>query len=375
MIKYQYAKDKFDKLVNIDEVTSENRASCYYCVGCGGEMVAALGEKNIHHFRHKVEHACDGETYLHKLGKKYIKQKFEQGKEFLIKYFVDYHCEKSNECKFSRLNKRNCNQRGLYVVDLKKEYDTCEEESTYKGFRADLKFSSKANPNLEPTFFEISVKHDCEAKKLESGIRIIEIKISDEKDLLQQIVEKDVFSVSADNNLKYQDKNLPPVRFYNFERNIVSEILLDRFWIEKDENNVLRGGLRRSDLKCSEVGNNHRDKTVYELAIIPNGNVNIYWYGLLRAVNSGIIVKHCALCYYINRCIYTFSPELIDKETGAKKYTFIRKPMNMISESEVDKFKAACNCKHFLLNSYGITTALLNYRSMPPSVEWKDDSK
>ena len=36
----------------------------YYCVGCGGEMSAVLGDKREHHFRHKEAH-CSWESYLH----------------------------------------------------------------------------------------------------------------------------------------------------------------------------------------------------------------------------------------------------------------------------------------------------------------------
>lgn len=52
--------------------------------------------------------------------------------------------------------------------DLKKNFDTCEEEVTYKGYRADLMLSSMEHPEREPIFFEISVTHDCEVEKLAS---------------------------------------------------------------------------------------------------------------------------------------------------------------------------------------------------------------
>ena len=49
--------------------------------------------------------------------------------------------------------------------------------------------SSKEHPERKPVFIEISVTHDCEEKKIDSGIRIIEIKLENEYLLDKPIVE------------------------------------------------------------------------------------------------------------------------------------------------------------------------------------------
>ena len=64
MIKFHNATGTDGHIIHIDEVTKENRAEHYYCVGCGGEMSAVLGDKREHHFRHKEAH-CSWESYLH----------------------------------------------------------------------------------------------------------------------------------------------------------------------------------------------------------------------------------------------------------------------------------------------------------------------
>ena len=133
MIKFHNATGTDGHIIHIDEVTKENRAEHYYCVGCGGEMSAVLGDKREHHFRHKEAH-CSWESYLHKLGKMRLKQRFDTQKEFVIKYYVEHHCDKAKGCKLEQLYRdKKCNCRELIAIDLKKLFDTCEEEVTYKG--------------------------------------------------------------------------------------------------------------------------------------------------------------------------------------------------------------------------------------------------
>ena len=65
-IKYSYAYDG-DVVVHIDDVSEHGT---FYCISCGKEMVAKLGDKKSHHFAHKVNDvSCNSETYLHKLAK------------------------------------------------------------------------------------------------------------------------------------------------------------------------------------------------------------------------------------------------------------------------------------------------------------------
>lgn len=51
MIQFHNAFDTEDNIVNIDEVTRENRARHYFCIGCGAEMSAVLGEKKTTPFQ------------------------------------------------------------------------------------------------------------------------------------------------------------------------------------------------------------------------------------------------------------------------------------------------------------------------------------
>ena len=102
MIQFHHALDATGNIININEITQENRAKCYYCIGCGAEMSAVLGEKRQHHFRHKEAH-CSWESYLHKFGKKKLKEKFDTQKEFIISYYVEFTCEKAADCQLTKL--------------------------------------------------------------------------------------------------------------------------------------------------------------------------------------------------------------------------------------------------------------------------------
>lgn len=109
-------------------------------------------------------------------------------KSFIVKYYVEHHCDKLKGSKLDPIYRdKKCNRRELIAVDLKKLFDTCEEEVSYNGFRADLMLSSKEYTEREPIFLEISVTHDCEPEKLASGVQIIELKIADEKDVLRPL--------------------------------------------------------------------------------------------------------------------------------------------------------------------------------------------
>lgn len=92
MIQYQNASDSTGKIFSIEKITPENRASTqFFCVGCGAEMIPVLGSKKQHHFRHKEDCKCNFETYLHKLGKRGLKEQFDSQSQsqFNIQYFVD----------------------------------------------------------------------------------------------------------------------------------------------------------------------------------------------------------------------------------------------------------------------------------------------
>ena len=185
--KYRYAylseESNGHKLICIDDVGKEQRrANTFWCIGCGGEMKAALGEKRLHYFSHKNnERHCSKETYLHKLGKSSVIEYFLSHKTFNIHIKSRNKCRRIERCKLRHLL-HECTDFGEQEIDLKEYYDKCEEEYTYKGFRADVALIAKGRRG-SPIFVEIAVSHKCDEDKRNSGLPIIEWEIKDENDL------------------------------------------------------------------------------------------------------------------------------------------------------------------------------------------------
>ena len=85
-IKYHYALNKNGDIVDIADVDKENRkAQRFFCINCGAEMIPKLGKFKVRHFAHKAETPdCNSETYLHKLAKLRLKEKFYSSAPFEI---------------------------------------------------------------------------------------------------------------------------------------------------------------------------------------------------------------------------------------------------------------------------------------------------
>jgi len=353
MIKFHNAADNEGRIVNIEAVTRDKRAPKYFCIGCGAEMSAVLGDKREHHFRHK-EAACSWESYLHSLGKKKLKERFDTNKDFTIGYFVEYVCERSKGCRLGHIySNQKCNRKELYRINLKESYDTCQEEVTYKGFRADLMLSDSKHPEREPLFLEISVTHDCEPEKIASGIKMVELKISNENDILCSLEEKESLFIDTVSGNPYSYGTLPAIRFYNFQRRFTTKHPLQRFWVSNENSGVLRGNCIQDNLDCQNVETNHRDDSIFEVAIpakvlINNQRCNILEFGMMRAFRKGIDIKHCWFCARHRNCICTFNVEESNKDNGEKRVVVRHFRMASLTDENINKFACASQCKNYI---------------------------
>lgn len=217
-LKYKYAFDEIGNIVSIEDFTKESsKLHTFKCIVCGGELrPRAIGSKHRRaHFYHKEIVSCNGETYLHKLGKLYIKQHFDNSDKFCISYEVSKTCKEHN----CNLRNYNCHkEHEINQVDLKEFYDTCTIEAPIKGFVADLLLTNSKNPNIPPTLIEICVTHPCEDEKKESELKIIEISIKTEKDI------ENLFSdgfLSENLNKRIGNK----IEFISFKRNIEEKLV------------------------------------------------------------------------------------------------------------------------------------------------------
>ena len=126
--KYPYAIDDNGKPIYIDQVTQENRRHTHYhCYGCRKELFPVLCTKKESHFRHEKGALCDPDRYLHEYAKAEIKRRFDESNTFEVQYeayrrcLIKSSCEIAEKCKLSE-----CEKDGLYTIDLKEFYDTCQ---------------------------------------------------------------------------------------------------------------------------------------------------------------------------------------------------------------------------------------------------------
>lgn len=289
---YPYAISEDGKPVYIEKITKENRHDYHYhCYGCGAELFPVLGEKRAHHFRHEKGCTCNPDKYLHEFAKATIKKQFDENDKFVVKYHAHQKCKKADECE---LNKQyhwpECENDGLYAIDLKQFYDTCTFEQGYyqelpegkKRYIADLFLSHSKKPENKQICIEIWVTHECTDEKKQNGGRIIEIKISKESDAFREIIECD-------------DENLP-IRFFNFKHNVRTEPSHKLKHIKIINNNNHLEKINTESI-CSD-GFIFDEKSFYEIILecgMDELEENKLFAVLCNKSNPGIIRNH-SLC-------------------------------------------------------------------------------
>lgn len=216
MIQNPVALDSNGNLVSASEALKHQD---YYCIchTCHGRMRLVEGPLVQPHFRHidpNVNHPS--ETLLHEYAKHYIAQQIRQSERFIISYHVEESCCKEicgfnrKYCKHQKFNSWDIKQYGYNSVEIEKEI------KTEKGhFTPDVLIASNKYPN-DPIFIEVEVTHPCTVEKLQSGYRIIEIKLPEDYNITQHPL---VF-----NNLKEGDiGNGIQIKFHNFTKNRLRE--------------------------------------------------------------------------------------------------------------------------------------------------------
>ncbi len=227
-----YALNQTGLLVNVDDVPVGNQCGCF-CPACKEPLIAKnQGTKREHHFAHQSGTECEYavESMLHILAKEKIREAFLSKSDFWIEFEYESYCANNKECKYIRYSK--CCERKIQRFDIKKYYDSCEQEVPYDNInrRSDLKIFSSTNPKREPIYLEFCVTHASDREKLHSGNKIIEIRIESEDDI-QQLVENGIIeSKILDDEYEIFDEfevldeyddlevNLQDIRFYGFKK-------------------------------------------------------------------------------------------------------------------------------------------------------------
>lgn len=203
MIQYPFALDESGVLTAIESVDAGHRHDhSYRCPKCGREMRPRLGEKRTKHFYHSDNYECSVESYIHSVGKRLLYDRFYSEKPLIVEYERQVKCELWNQCTVRGWNDSICMLSPEKVsFNLKEYYDTAVLEKEWAGFRPDVLLTSSVAPSRPPFFLEVCYRHPCSVEKRNSGIRILEIKLSDVSELLR-LKDEDVISSGVFYNLK-----------------------------------------------------------------------------------------------------------------------------------------------------------------------------
>lgn len=182
MIKYKFAYDSQQQLIDIQTLSRDTKQGNFICLGCGHDMVPVLGEKKVKHFRHKVikEINCSPETYLHKLAKTTFYQTYknclENNKPFKIRISTYPVCDFYEQDFLTTCQLSEKIQEFEITKFFKNIYLECREDS----FIPDVLLQAN---NQEKIFFEVVVTHFSSEAKINSKYRIIEFVITSEEDI------------------------------------------------------------------------------------------------------------------------------------------------------------------------------------------------
>ena len=295
-IKYHNAKDIEGNIVSISDVTEHGT---FYCIGCGKEMMAKLGKEREHHFAHKKDVSCNSETYLHNYAKYLVKHNFETQDHFYIHLKQEIKCKLFNDCDYRKNGNFDCKcTRVEYVShDLKDHYNTCELESEFNGFIADVKLSNSNKPDRKPLFIEIAVTHKCEQAKIESGVRIIEIRLPKDTDVFPSLNDLREIAINK------EERNSIGVSFYNFKKDskqINSKIFNKYGFDVYDIDSQKYLNKIRINENCSYIGKKkYRESSHIEIHV-PSNVKQKKLYKTLKSIFPEM--ESCYFCIHIDDC-------------------------------------------------------------------------
>lgn len=302
-VKYHYALDEQDRLVCIDEVTEEDRhAHSYHCLNCGARMTPRMGGARSWHFAHRGDNDhCGVETYLHILAKRLIKEKFDRDEPFEVGYYRDIKCSDQRTCPFAK--PEECHAWKLNSFDLKQFYDTCIEEQSVDGYISDLLFTSSEKPDREPVLIEVQVSHKSTDQKLQSGLRIIEIRIKTEEDIKSLLGSPIVENPNAIFGYVRDVETIGFAKFHNFKKKAsyaepLEQRSIQRFYLFPSGKAYVTN---MEELKsCRNVHKKDNDKAIFEASIdsFYLGSPSPYEFGYMAAMQNVIKVRTCQLCKY-----------------------------------------------------------------------------
>jgi hypothetical protein len=292
-IQHRYAIDHEEQLIDVHNLdrASVPAGTIFKCVGCGGDQVACLGAVRQKHFKHKINTlSCSEETYLHQLAKRVFYSEYTKCLE-TKKPFHLVRLEKSICDHYEQQYGFTCSNKDLVYHDLTKYFNNIFLEKYHSGFVADVLLQSDKYGIL---FVEFAVTHKCEKEKRNSGIRILEYSLTEERDI----------EPIKSHLIRANDFN---INLYNFKSQIVRKsicngkchaAIINVFIVSKNKKAILNEMEPSPDLKSQIRGN----PAYVEILGLKKGEKKdqtlLFMQKVREAHFKNIPIRNCYICKY-----------------------------------------------------------------------------
>ncbi len=164
-----YARRADGKIIKAEKDIDISQS--FSCLGCNQEVYAVVKyRKQIPHFRHNVsgiDGCSESESYIHYVTKELFAEHYEQIKVFYLEIGIEKKCIHNSDCRKTVYEKINLNEL----------YPHIKVEKNVEDFRPDCLLYNNSGEKL---FFEVCYTSKVTEKKIDSGIPIIELKVSNE---------------------------------------------------------------------------------------------------------------------------------------------------------------------------------------------------
>lgn len=289
----------------------------FYFLGCEGddeeEMVFVQRRKGngfTKYFRHRpgyIKARNETDRYLHNYSELRIKQRFDdsaESGEFLIKYYEEEICPNYKTCKLAKFI--NCNASGkprIKEINLRDTYDTCTPEKSEDKYIADLLLTNSKDDTIKPMFLEIYVTHKCSEEKINSGYKIVEIKIKKKEDAECDIIENMGDVANSYNFMSYANEILPPpIWFHGFSRDpsFNDYVQFASFFLIDNGDGSYKGVSKQ--VNCLDIKHSHKQEYVLYRSLNETSCADLYELGVAKAYKEGINVRDCSICTKRHQC-------------------------------------------------------------------------
>lgn len=301
MVQYRYAFDANQSIVSAESLAGTQDRDTYHCIACERELIARVnGKVQRPHFGHKSAVECNGETYLHRLGKRAFVETFRKCQDEQTPFTISFDAPRVCN-RFKPLTNRVCDIGcDHHQYDLTQYYSDLKVEQKDGEFIPDVSLHSSDRPE-DVVYVEIAVTHFLSSKKENSGKRIIEIPISTEDDV-EKIRGGTIDDKYATFRGFYPEIQVVP----DAECNCAKKNYF-AFYIFKSGKSLLdHGSLRSLQNKIHQL----KDKLIwvnltaeiedlddarYYSDLVPN---RLFIKNLRIAQEQGVPIKNCFLCRY-----------------------------------------------------------------------------